>query len=96
MAEDELYFRQVAVGEMQNLAYLVGSRTTREALVVDPAWDVDALLDQAEADGMKVAGALVTHYHQDHIGGELFGFRIQGLARLLEGDQGRARALLGP
>jgi glyoxylase-like metal-dependent hydrolase (beta-lactamase superfamily II) len=84
VAEEELYFRQVAVGEMQNLAYLVGSRTTREALVVDPAWDVDALLDQAEADGMKVTGALVTHYHQDHVGGELFGFRIQGLARLLE------------
>ena len=84
MAEEELYFRQVAVGEMQNLAYLVGSRSTREALVVDPAWDVDAMLDQAEADGMKVVGALVTHYHQDHIGGELFGFNIQGLARLLE------------
>jgi glyoxylase-like metal-dependent hydrolase (beta-lactamase superfamily II) len=83
VADEELYFRQVAVGEMQNLAYLVGSRTTREALVVDPAWDVDALLDQAEADGMKVVGALVTHYHQDHIGGELFGFRIDGLARLL-------------
>jgi glyoxylase-like metal-dependent hydrolase (beta-lactamase superfamily II) len=83
VAEEELYFRQVPVGEMANLAYLVGSRRTREALVVDPAWDVDVLLDRAEADGMKVVGALVTHYHQDHIGGELFGFSIEGLGRLL-------------
>lgn len=69
---------------MANLAYLVGSRSTRQALVVDPAWSVDALLDQAAADGMEVAGALVTHYHQDHVGGELFGFEIEGLRRLLE------------
>jgi len=81
---DELYFAQIPVGEMANLAYLVGSRATREAVVVDPAWSVDALLDRAEADGMRVVGALVTHYHQDHVGGALFGYEIEGLKRLLE------------
>lgn len=68
---------------MANLAYLIGSRRTREALVVDPAWSVDALLDHAEADGMKVVGALVTHYHQDHVGGSLFGQEIEGVGRFL-------------
>jgi glyoxylase-like metal-dependent hydrolase (beta-lactamase superfamily II) len=57
----DLYFEQVPVGEMANLAYLIGSRSTREALLVDPAWSVDALLDRAEADGMRVTGALITH-----------------------------------
>ncbi|MDJ0865805.1 MAG: MBL fold metallo-hydrolase [Myxococcota bacterium] len=80
----DLYFRQVAVGRMANLAYLVGSLSRREALLVDPAWSVDALLDQAESDGMTVTGALVTHYHQDHVGGEIFGMSIEGLGRLLE------------
>ncbi len=80
----DLYFRQQPVGEMANLAYLVGSLSSREALVVDPAWNVDGLLDQAEGDGMEVVGALVTHYHQDHVGGELFGHRIEGVDRLLE------------
>jgi glyoxylase-like metal-dependent hydrolase (beta-lactamase superfamily II) len=80
----DLYFQQVAVGQMANLAYLVGSRSTRQALVVDPAWSVDALLDQAEADEMEVAGALVTHYHQDHVGGSIFGMDIEGIPRLLE------------
>jgi len=80
----DLYFQQIAVGEMANLAYLVGSRSAGEALVVDPAWSVDALLDRAEADGMRVVGALVTHYHQDHVGGEILGFQIEGVARLLE------------
>ena len=79
----DLYFHQVAVGEMANLAYLVGSLSTREALLVDPAWSVDSLLDRAESDGMKVVGALATHYHQDHVGGQIFGFDIEGVARLL-------------
>ena len=79
----ELYFRQVDVGEMANFVYLLGSTATRECVLVDPAWQVDALLDQAEADGMTVTGALVTHYHQDHVGGSIFGMEIEGLARLL-------------
>jgi len=69
---------------MANFAYVLGSRSTREALVVDPAWDVQGLLDVAGEDGMEIVGALVTHYHQDHVGGEIFGQTIEGLARLLE------------
>jgi glyoxylase-like metal-dependent hydrolase (beta-lactamase superfamily II) len=79
----DLYFAQVPVGEMANFAYLIGSRATRECLLVDPAWSVDALCEQAEADGMRVTGALVTHYHQDHVGGSIFGMEIEGLARLM-------------
>lgn len=83
MAESDLYFRQIPVGQMANFAYLVGSRSTREVLLVDPAWSVDELLDAAAADGLRVVGALVTHYHQDHVGGSLFGHEIEGVARLL-------------
>ena len=67
----DLYFQQIPVGEMANLTYLIGSHSSGEALLVDPAWSVDALLDQAEADGIRVTGALVTHYHQDHVGGSI-------------------------
>lgn len=85
MAENsDLYFAQQMVGEMANLAYLVGSRSERKAFVVDPAWDVQGLLDLAAKDGIEVVGALVTHYHQDHVGGEIFGHHIEGLAKLLE------------
>lgn len=82
-AGGDLYFEQIPVGQMANLAYLIGSLETREALLVDPAWSVDALLDRAEADGMRVVGALATHYHQDHVGGSIFGMDIEGVARLL-------------
>ncbi|MDJ0787809.1 MAG: MBL fold metallo-hydrolase [Myxococcota bacterium] len=82
-SESDLYFVQIAAGEMANLVYLVGSKETRECLLVDPAWNVDALVDQAEADGMTVKGALVTHYHQDHVGGSIFGMQIEGLDKLM-------------
>ncbi len=80
----DLYFAQLPVGQMANLAYLIGSRAERKAFVVDPAWNVQGLLDQAAADDIEVVGALVTHYHQDHVGGEIFGHSIEGLGILLE------------
>ena len=83
-AASDLYFVQQLIGEMANFAYLIGSRSARQAFVVDPAWDVQGLLDRAAQDGVEVVGALVTHYHQDHVGGEIFGHRIEGVARLLE------------
>lgn len=80
----DLYFAQLPVGEMANLAYLIGSRAERKAFVVDPAWNVGGLLAQAASDDVEIVGALVTHYHQDHVGGEIFGHSIEGLGALLE------------
>ena len=82
--ETDLYFRQLALGDMANLAYLIGSREQRKAFVVDPAWNVQGLIDLAAQDGIEVVGALITHYHQDHIGGKIFGQNIEGLAKLME------------
>ncbi len=94
MAEN-LYFKQVLAGrqvagsnpmasQMANFMYLIGDPAKREAMIVDPAWDVASLLDLAAADDYRVTGALVTHYHPDHVGGDLFGTAVQGLAKLLE------------
>jgi hydroxyacylglutathione hydrolase len=73
---------RVATG-MQNFVYLVGDADAGECLVVDPAWDIDGILAVAAADDMKISGALVTHYHPDHVGGSMFGFDVQGLAALV-------------
>jgi glyoxylase-like metal-dependent hydrolase (beta-lactamase superfamily II) len=50
---------------------------------VDPAWDVDALLERIDAQGYELTAALVTHYHPDHVGGSMGGHSIEGLAELL-------------
>lgn len=95
MVEPEIYFlqllagRQVAAthpvaGQMANFMYLLGDPESRQALIVDPAWDVDSLLAVARNDDYKIVGALVTHYHPDHVGGDLWGVQVEGVSRLLE------------
>jgi glyoxylase-like metal-dependent hydrolase (beta-lactamase superfamily II) len=83
VTEGDLYLEQLECGPMANFVYLVGSRSTREVAIVDPAWAVDALLDHVEARDLTPVAALVTHYHQDHVGGEMYGQRIEGLAELI-------------
>ncbi|MFQ5458024.1 MAG: MBL fold metallo-hydrolase [Myxococcota bacterium] len=83
-SERPVYFKQVLAGPMQNFVYLIGDPETREAVVVDAAWDVGALLDLAQEDGYRVTHALVTHTHPDHVGGHYGGMDIQGVAALLE------------
>src|SRR3990170_4887265 len=78
-----LYLKQIELGPMQNFVYLIGDPGTRQCVVVDPAWEIDAILDTVAEDGMKLVGALVTHTHQDHVGGHLFGYDIPGVEELL-------------
>ncbi len=54
---------------MQNFVYLIGCARTREALVVDPAWEVDTLLRAAEEADLRLTTAAVTHRHGDHVNG---------------------------
>jgi glyoxylase-like metal-dependent hydrolase (beta-lactamase superfamily II) len=67
---------------MINFAYLVADDATRQAVLVDPAWDVSGLVERVEREGYTLAGALVTHYHQDHCGGSIWGMTIEGIAEL--------------
>ena len=87
MGEPGIYLRQLELGPMQNFVYLVGDPVARECVVVDPAWEIDTIVDTARADGMRLTGALVTHTHQDHVGGSLASWgmpgRIPGVEELL-------------
>jgi len=80
----ELYLRQLPLGPMQNFVYLIGDREKRRAVVVDPAWDIDAICKTLEEDDMVLEGVLATHFHPDHLGGDLMGHHIHGAVELLE------------
>ncbi len=80
--EQPLLVEQIEIGPMQNFTYLVGSRTTRQVALVDPAWNIEGLLSHVEKQGLTPVAVLVTHYHPDHVGGRM-GQRIEGLAELM-------------
>ena len=95
VGDSQLYFRQLLSGrdfattdemavQMVNFSYLIGDRSSGEAVVVDSAYGVADLLDIAAADGMRITAALATHHHPDHVGGSMMGFSIEGVAALLE------------
>mgnify|MGYP006270890513 FL=1 len=91
---ERLYFRQwlagrdFAVGnqlarQMVNFVYAIGDHETGDVVLVDPAYAPAELVGLVEADGLKVTGVLATHYHPDHVGGEMMGHSIAGIEELL-------------
>ncbi len=92
--KDRLYFKQLLSGQdfarddpmapqMANFVYLIGDEVTREAVIVDPAYRVDELVHILEEDEMQLTGVLATHFHPDHIGGNMMGLEIEGVRELL-------------
>ncbi|MGW0734699.1 MBL fold metallo-hydrolase [Streptomyces sp. NPDC002851] len=60
----DLMISKVAVGPMDNNAYLLRCRATGEQLLIDAANDTDTLLSLIGRDGLK--SVVTTHQHGDH------------------------------
>lgn len=94
MPGPSFYFRQLLSGRdfalgdrfattMRNHVYVIGDASTRQVLVVDPAYDVSGLLGLLDAEGLILTGVLATHYHADHVGGFIFDQQVEGIADLI-------------
>ncbi len=59
----------MVLGPVQTNAYLVGDVESKEAVVIDPAWDGEAILAEAAKHGWRIKQVWITHAHFDHIAG---------------------------
>lgn len=59
----------LALGSLDNFIYLIHDHATHRAAVVDPAWDVPAILAFAKQQEIHITDILITHSHGDHING---------------------------
>jgi hydroxyacylglutathione hydrolase len=64
-----MFLKQMQVGHMAVFAYLLGDPATGEALVIDPAANIDGIIAQAEQHSLKIKYIVNTHGHVDHISG---------------------------
>ncbi|MBN2550588.1 MAG: MBL fold metallo-hydrolase [Anaerolineales bacterium] len=57
------------LGPVQTNTYLVCDSQTQEAVVIDPAWDGQSILEDATRRGWHICGLWITHAHFDHLAG---------------------------
>ncbi len=64
-----MYFKQILNEEAGCSSYVIASRQSREALVVDPALDIDQYIELAKARDFTIKLVIDTHIHADHVSG---------------------------
>lgn len=61
--------RQVVDDDLGCACYLVADEQTGDAVIVDPPYAIEPLLEQAEREGLRLTCVLETHTHADHLSG---------------------------
>jgi hydroxyacylglutathione hydrolase len=61
--------RQLVNDDLGCACYLIGDDEAGEGILVDPVYDIDPLLAEAERAGVRPTRVLETHTHADHLSG---------------------------
>ncbi len=64
-----MYLERFYDENLAQASYLVGCQKTGQAIVIDPAREVDIYLEAAEKQGMEIVATTETHIHADYISG---------------------------
>ncbi len=59
----------MVLGPVATNSYLVGDPASHAAVVVDPAWDGELIVEEAKRHAWTIQQIWLTHAHFDHIGG---------------------------
>lgn len=63
-----MIFRKLEFGPFAGNCYIVGSETTGEGMIIDPATQGEDIVAQVEELGLKIKVIVLTHGHMDHTG----------------------------
>ena len=65
----QLVFEQIRAGGDRNFGYLLGDRSAKQAVLIDPSYSPEAFVARAAEQGLTVSHVINTHGHPDHING---------------------------
>lgn len=60
---------RMVLGPVQTNTYLLADPDSGSAVVIDPAWDGDAIRARAEKNNWRISSIWLTHAHFDHLAG---------------------------
>ncbi len=61
--------KQLLIGPWEVFCYVLGCEKSKEALVIDPAGDVERIIAEAVKEGLTIKHIFNTHRHHDHTAG---------------------------
>ncbi len=74
------------VGWLECNCHIVGDPETREAVVIDPGEEAEAILEVIRRHRLKVKHIVITHAHIDHVGGAAKLKQVTGAPILMHPD----------
>ena len=57
---------QLACGPMDNFVYILSDPQTKEAVIIDPAWNSNHILNTLKKNNFTLKSIWLTHGHHDH------------------------------
>lgn len=64
-----MFFRQLVNDDLGCASYLIGCESVGEAVVVDPPFAIEGLLEAAANHDVRIVRTIETHTHADHVSG---------------------------
>lgn len=63
-----MILKKLVVGPLASNCYIVGSESTKEGMIIDPADEAGEILKSVEELGLEIKFIVLTHGHPDHVG----------------------------
>jgi hydroxyacylglutathione hydrolase len=63
-----MFFKQIKY-RGDNFSYIIADEKSGDAVVVDPSYNADIIINLAKRQGFKIKYVINTHQHQDHVAG---------------------------